>query len=178
MKRLGKNLASLFISPPAVCIAEKTCEQYSYSQCTLKGDMDTVVQLLGHPLPLVGACGRGEGGGEHLVFPLPNLLFETQGKLCHRGVYAGVAGWSRSHIAVVNTQTPNNLEGSQHFVKSDSPIFTDLYGKILPLEICIAFAAKREFGSKEALIEQIQADIQSAKDMLSRRHTYGGKFWL
>ncbi|MCY4352514.1 MAG: bifunctional riboflavin kinase/FAD synthetase [Gemmatimonadetes bacterium] len=180
MKRLGKQFGFSVFSPPAVCIAEKPVSSTRIRNALLEGDMDTVVQLLGHPYPLWGRVVEGERRGRALGFPTANLLFETQGKLLPSpGVYAGVARLEQIHIAVVNYGKRPTFGGQSVLCEVHLLNFSqDLYGKILPLEIWYRIRGEREFGSKEALIEQIQADIQSAKDMLSRRHTYGGKFWL
>lgn len=179
MKRLGKQLGFSVFSPPAVCIAEKPVSSTRIRNALLDGDMDAVVQLMGHPYPLWGRVVEGEKRGRALGFPTANLLFETPGKLLPApGVYAGVARLDQPHIAVVNYGKRPTFGG--HSVRCEVHLLNfsqNLYGKILPLEIWYRIRGEREFDSKEALIAQIQADIQTAEDRLSRHYTDGGKFW-
>ena len=179
MKRLGKQFGFSVFSPPAVCIAEKPVSSTRIRNALLEGDMDAVVQLMGHPYPLWGRVVEGEKRGRALGFPTANLQFETPGKLLPSpGVYAGVARLDRPHKAVVNYGKRPTFGG--HSARCEVHLLNfsqNLYGKTLPLEIWHRIRGEREFESKEALIEQIQADIQTAEDWLSRHHTDGGKFW-
>ena len=179
MKSLGKQFGFSVFSPPAVCIAEKPVSSTRIRNALLKGDMDAVVQLMGHPYPLWGRVVEGEKRGRALGFPTANLLFETPGKLLPSpGVYAGVARLEQLYIAVVNYGKRPTFGGDSARCEVHLLNFSqNLYGKILPVEILYRIRGEREFGSKEALIEQIQVDIQTAEDMLSRHHTDGGKFW-
>ena len=179
MKRLGKQFGFSVFSPPAVCIAEKPVSSTRIRNALLEGDMDAVVQLMGHPYPLWGRVIEGEKRGRALGFPTANLQFETPGKLLPSpGVYAGVARLARPYKAVVNYGKRPTFGGhSAHCEVHLLNFSQNLYGKILPLEIWHRIRGEREFGSKEALIEQIKADIQTAEDRLSRHHTDGGKFW-
>ena len=179
MKGLGKQFGFSVFSPPAVCSAEKPVSSTRIRNALLDGDMDAVIQLMGHPYLLWGRVVEGEKRGRALGFPTANLLFETPGKLLPTpGVYAGIARLDQPYIAVVNYGERPTFGGQSARCEVHLLNFSqNLYGKILPLEIWRRIRGEREFGSKEALVEQIQADIQTAEDMLSRHHTYGGKFW-
>ena len=110
MKRLGKQFGFSVFSPPAVCIAEKPVSSTRIRNALLEGDMDTVVQLLGHPYPLWGRVVEGERRGRALGFPTANLLFETREKILPSpGVYAGVLRRLRSDpISPLSiTETPD-----------------------------------------------------------------------
>ena len=179
MKRLGKQFGFSVFSPPAVLVAEKPVSSTRIRNALIEGDMDAVVQLMGHPYPLWGRVVEGERRGRALGFPTANLMFETPGKLLPSpGVYAGVARLDQPYIAVVNYGKRPTFGGQAARCEVHLLNFSqDIYGKILPLEIWHRIRGEREFSSKEALIEQIKADIQTAEDRLSRHHTDGGKFW-
>ena len=179
MKRLGKQFGFSVFSPPAVLVVEKPVSSTRIRNALIEGDMDAVVQLMGHPYPLWGRVVEGERRGRALGFPTANLMFETPGKLLPSpGVYAGVARLDQPYIAVVNYGKRPTFGGQAARCEVHLLNFSqDLYGKILPLEIWHRIRGEREFGSKAALIEQIKADIQTAEDRLSRHHTDGGKFW-
>ena len=55
MKRLGKQFGFSVFSPPAVLVAEKPVSSTRIRNALIEGDMDAVVQLMGHPYPLWGA---------------------------------------------------------------------------------------------------------------------------
>ncbi len=165
MKRLGKRFGFSVFSPPAACIAGKPVSSTRIRKALLDGDMDAVIQLMGHPYPLWGRVVAGEKRGRALGFPTANLLFETPGKLLPSpGVYAGIAKLDQTHIAVVNYGKRPTFGGRAARCEVHLLNFSrDLYGKILPLEIYHRIRGEREFGSKKALIEQIRADIQTAE---------------
>ena len=170
MQCLGKRFGFSVLSPPAVQIAEKPVSSTRIRNALLDGDLHAVMQLMGHPYPLWGRVVAGEKRGRALGFPTANLRVDTPGKLLPPpGVYAGVAHLDRSHIAVVNYGNRPTFGGHEARCEVHLLDFSrDLYGTVLPLELHHRIRGEREFGSKEALIDQINADIRTAERLLSR----------
>ena len=170
MKRLGDRFGFSVFSPPAAYIAEKPVSSTRIRNALFDGDMDAVVQLMGHPYPLWGRVVAGEKRGRALGFPTANLGFDAPGKLLPPpGVYAGVAHLDRPHIAVVHYGKRPTFGGHEARCEVHLLDFSrDLYGTVLPLDIHHRIRGEREFDSKEALIDQIDADIRTAECLLSR----------
>ena len=172
MKRLGERFGFSVLSPPAARIAEKPVSSTRIRNALLDGDLDAVIRLMGHPYPLWGRVVEGDKRGRALGFPTANLRFETPGKLLPPpGVYAGVAKLDRPHIAVVNYGKRPTFGGHEAQCEVHLLNFSrDLYGSVLPLDIHYRIRGEREFDGKEALIDQINADIRTAERLLAR-HT-------
>ena len=151
MKRLGKQFGFSVFSPPAVCIAEKPVSSTRIRNALLGGDMDAVIQLMGHPYPLWGRVVEGEKRGRALGFPTANLLFETPGKLLPTpGFMLVLPGWISPTSPLSITANVQHLGGSQRVVKYICSIFHKIsMGKFYPLRFGVAFAASVNLAAKK-----------------------------
>jgi len=129
--------------------------------------------LLGHPYLLVGRLTSGRGRGRTLGFPTANLelAFPT---LLPTGVYAVRAEFERQRAPGVMALGPRpTFEDHEHSVEIhllDTPHEPSLkVGGNFRVEILGWLRENRKFPSPEALIRQIEKDIEKAKKVLGHQ---------
>lgn len=135
-------------------------------------DEDSVIGLgEGAPLPFVmdGVVIRGEQRGRQLGFPTANLRPPTDRPLPPNGVYAGRVTLDRfpgCWVGAVNIgvrpqfETELGLLVEVHILDFNG----DLYGSELHLEILTWLRDERRFDSVEALVAQIQRDLEACRE--------------
>ena len=143
------------------------------------GDVAGAAKLLTAPYRLRGIVTHGAGRGAKLGFPTANLEgIDTL--LPAHGVYAGwvrpktkdvghAIGPEGAWPAAINIG-PNPTFGEAgakveaHLIGRDEA----LYGKLLKLDFLERLRDVRQFDSVEALTQQVEADIQAAKQITDR----------
>jgi riboflavin kinase/FMN adenylyltransferase len=134
------------------------------------GDVAEAARLLGRPYRLTGEVVPGAQRGKALGIPTANLAILAERAVPARGVYA-----ARAHIqdttsapAVVNIGVRPTFDGTDtttieaHLLEFSG----NLYGQTMMLDFAARLRDERQFGSAEALVAQIQADIVQARDIL------------
>jgi riboflavin kinase/FMN adenylyltransferase len=126
--------------------------------------------FLGGGYPLIGRVVRGEGRGRELGFPTANLGLEETAKLMPPdGVYAAWVYLPERHGAVFNLGYRPTFKGKSRSLEVHLFDFEgDLYGKTLRLAMCRRLRAERRFENRRALTEQIQRDLDAARQALSQ----------
>jgi riboflavin kinase/FMN adenylyltransferase len=137
------------------------------------GAVDRAAELLGRRYFIEGRVVEGDGRGRTLGFPTANLGVENE-TLPGRGVYAC---WCRrldsqppedaALPAAVNVGRRPTFDGEHTTVEAHLLGFTgNLYGRRLRLEFVERLRLEQRFEGKEALREQIQADVARALSVL------------
>ena len=119
-----------------------------------KGDFITALPLLGRPYSIQGKVKRG--AGRHLGYPTANL--DVSG-LCLPpfGVYHVRVG---EYEGVANLGTAPTFDGKKEQLEVHLLNFSgDLYDQVIDVIFLKFLRPEKRFESKEALIKQIQADI-------------------
>jgi riboflavin kinase/FMN adenylyltransferase len=135
-----------------------------------KGDVAHANRLLGRPYSVPGEVVAGDGRGRTIGIPTANLDTWPERLLPATGVYATWAWLGATRVqAVTNvgvrpTFTPG--ETVQHVEAHLLDFHQDLYGRMLRLEFVERLRGEVRFASVDALLTQIQADIQQAKGIL------------
>ncbi len=139
-------------------------------QAITDGDMKTVKVLLGEHYTIEGAVIHGAKKGRTIGYPTANI--DTRDYLVPKtGVYAtrtrihGV--WHDSVSSVGYNPTLNKNDA----VSVESHIFDfddTLYEQTVTVVFIKRLREERKFDSKEVLIEQIDKDVQDAKETLKR----------
>ncbi len=173
MKNLGNRHGFSVLSPPAAQVGNKPVSSTRIRKALERGDLEAVMQLMGRPYPIWGRVVSGDGRGKSLGFPTANLSFETPGKILPPfGVYAGRVLLDEMYFAVINYGKRPTFGGREAcFEVHLLDLSQDIYGQNLELEICHRIRGECEFESKEALVEQIQSDIQTARQVFSQSNT-------
>lgn len=137
------------------------------------GDVELAAQLLGRPYEVRGVVARGDQRGRQLGFPTANV--EVPDSLCWPadGVYAGWYGddSGRLHRAVMNIgRRPTFYEHANHSLLEAHLLDFDgeLYGQPATVRFLHRIRSERKFDSVAALVEQIDADKQTARRKLTK----------
>jgi len=133
----------------------------------LAGKVAGAALLLGRPFVLSGHVVQGDQRGRTLGFPTANLDAEQELRPA-RGVYACYALLQQQRLpAVVNIGMRPTFSTEHVTIEAHLLDFQgDLYGKPLTLEFVEYLRAEKSFDSAELLVEQIDKDIECAKDIL------------
>jgi riboflavin kinase/FMN adenylyltransferase len=130
------------------------------------GEVDTAARLLGTGFRLRGEVVPGDQRGRELGFPTANIAPDPKLACPGHGVYACRVG---EHLAAVNVGVrPTFGADLQLLVEAHLLDFQgDLYGQRLTVEFVSRLRGEERFGSLEALIEQIQRDVETTRELLA-----------
>lgn len=139
------------------------------------GDIEAATRLLGAPPLLRGTVVHGDRRGRDLGFPTANLAFDYSAALPALGIYLGrVSVPERNvgpgHPALVSVGVrPTFHDDGRVLVEGYLLDWDgDLYDAELTLEIVGRLREERRFDSVEALVEQMRADEDAARDLLGQ----------
>src|SRR3954468_14238192 len=127
------------------------------------GDVAAAARLLGAPFELRGTVAHGDKRGRTLGFPTANLVPDPAHAVPDHGIYAcravvpGLGEWT---AAVSIGVRPTFVTGRGLLVEAFLLDFDgDLYGRELRLQFVDRIRGERRFDSAEALIEQMNRDV-------------------
>jgi riboflavin kinase/FMN adenylyltransferase len=126
------------------------------------GDVEQAARLLGAPFQLRGEVVHGDERGRTLGFPTANLIPDEALVCPGHGIY--VARSDGACAAVSIGVRPTFGTGRALLIEAyliDRQV--DLYGETLKLEFLSRLRGERRFESREALIEQMQRDVDQAR---------------
>lgn len=132
------------------------------------GNVEQASQLLGRPYHAEGIVAPGDGRGRTIGIPTANLDIWKEKLIPKPGVYVCKAvHQKKEYPAVTNIgfrptfeNTPPEARVEAHILDFDQ----DLYGQKLELNLFTRLRDEMRFPNVQALIEQIQHDIQSTRD--------------
>ncbi|HKB19763.1 MAG TPA: riboflavin biosynthesis protein RibF [Gaiellaceae bacterium] len=125
------------------------------------GDVGAAASVLGRPVEVEGIVVAGDARGGTLGFPTANLDVRPELLVPKNGIYAGAAGESR---AAVSIGTNPHYGGTERRVEAFLLDFSgDLYGQRLIVELWERLRDEQSFESEDALIEQIELDVQRTR---------------
>ncbi|MCD8540129.1 MAG: riboflavin biosynthesis protein RibF, partial [Leadbetterella sp.] len=134
-----------------------------------EGDIRTANELLGRNYDFSGTVVKGRQLGRQIGFPTANVKIPNEFKLIPKnGVYA-VQAWvrGRQYGGVMNIGVRPTVEGKG--ITQEVHIFDfsdDIYGESVRVEVVDFIRDEQKFDSIDALIRQIKADAETAKNML------------
>jgi riboflavin kinase / FMN adenylyltransferase len=136
-----------------------------------KGDVAEAARLLGRPHEVRGVVERGDQrGAEHLGMPTANLTVPERICLPADGVYAGtfVAEDEVERPAAISVGTrPTFYEDGDILVEAYVLDFDgDLYGQRVKVRFREWVRGQERFDSTEALVEQMNADVEATRRIL------------
>lgn len=143
--------------------------------CVVAGEVEAAAQALGRPYSVQGYVVRGEQRGRKLGYPTANVpVASTQTAVPADGVYAGwlrrldedFAPWWPAAISVGTNPT---FHGKDRRVESYVLDRDDL--ELYDVLVEVAFVERLRgmvtFDSIDALVEQMRADVDQARDLLT-----------
>jgi riboflavin kinase/FMN adenylyltransferase len=164
---LGKRLGFEVEEAPAVGEIARPISSSRIRDAIESGDLAAAADMLGRPVALYGVVVKGDGRGRSIGFPTANVDLEGE-ILPPRGVYEVVAEVrGRRWPAVANV----GVRPTFHAGSAEAPILevhvpgldTDVYGERIEVELVRRLREERRFPSREALIEQIRADVAAIR---------------
>ncbi len=147
-----------------------------------EGNVKEVAVCLGHPYQVTGTVIRGDGRGRQLGIPTANLAYPRNKMIPKVGVFTtqtsieGKIYGSVTNIGyrptfgqqgepLIETHLLNlpSLRGTSEASDAATPSL-NLYGKSISVQFLDRIRDEMKFASKEALIAQIQKDIEKANE--------------
>ena len=139
-----------------------------------EGHVEEAAQCFGRPYSIWGSVIHGEHRGRTLGFPTANLAVEND-LIPRRGVYAttvrlflGDTLSQEVRPAVTNVGTRPTFELGKILTEAHLIDFEgDLYGRRLELSLRSRLRDERRFSGPDELTQQIAADVEKTRDLLS-----------
>ncbi|OEF98650.1 bifunctional riboflavin kinase/FAD synthetase [Desulfuribacillus alkaliarsenatis] len=160
------------LTVPSVMYGDVKVSSSLIRQLLLAGNMKETKHLLNRDLQIRGHIIDGEKRGRTLGFPTANISLSDDYLLPKYGVYSVKVIYNdKAFLGVLNigckpTFHKNKQESSVevHILDFDE----DIYGKHVSIEFMEYIREERRFDSKEQLIEQINTDIQQARNIYKK----------
>jgi riboflavin kinase / FMN adenylyltransferase len=176
LERMGAELGFEVLGLGLVAVeGDPTAVPYSSTrirELLAKGDVAEAARLLGRPHEVRGLVERGDQrGGEHLGVPTANLTVPERICLPADGVYAGtfVADDGVERPAAISVGTrPTFYEDGDVLVEAYVLDFEgDLYDQAVKVRFREWIRGQVRFDSVEALVEEMNADVDAARRILA-----------
>jgi len=133
-----------------------------------EGNVEQANSMLIRPFRICGVVSKGAGRGRQILVPTANLT-AIRSLLPGPGVYGGLV-----RVDGQPFKTAINIGPNPTFDEAQAKIELhligwegDLYGRNLCCELLVRVRDTRKFGSKDQLLQQIQADIAIIMDRVS-----------
>jgi riboflavin kinase/FMN adenylyltransferase len=134
-----------------------------------QGDVKTAARYLGRPYELDGKVVKGQQLGRSIGFPTANIQVESEFKLLPKdGVYAVMVVMEQDQYrAMLNIGNRPTVQGNEKTVEAHLLGFEgDLYGKQLQVLFIDFIREQQDFGSLEALRQQLVLDKNNVNLLL------------
>jgi len=187
LKELGAQLGFEVIVVSSVTSEGIRVSSSEIRQLLLQGDVERANELLGKPYRIVGNVVKGAGRGQKLGFPTINLKVEPEKLLPRFGVYAGKVSVAQSDETNFALRTPHPAQHSfdaaayigQRPTFGETEPAVEAYlldfngvvpeGTKVALELVAFIRPDQKFDSADALIEQMNRDVQAVREKLKAR---------
>ena len=125
------------------------------------GDVRPAAALLGRPYELGGTVVAGDQRGGTLGFPTANLAVDPRATVPAYGIYAGQ---TMGHAVAMSIGVNPHYGGTERRIEAHVLDFDDdLYGRQLRIEVWERLRGEQAFESESALVAQITADVEAAR---------------
>jgi riboflavin kinase/FMN adenylyltransferase len=130
----------------------------------LAGEVELATRFLGAPFQLRGEVVTGDRRGRELGFPTANIVPDEALVCPGHGVYAARVDGTCAAVSVGVRPTFGTGRGvlvEAYLLDTD----VDLYGRVLRIDFMARLRGERRFDSVEALIEQMQRDVEDTREV-------------
>lgn len=173
LSQFGRSRALQVECPPMVTSPDgKPVSSTRIRRLIATDQVAAVVPLLGRMHSVEGVVVSGEGRGRGMGIPTANLEVPADSAMPSRGVYAGraVLATGRSTAAINIGLAPTFTDaGPRPTVRLEAFLLdhdgSDLYGQTMRIDFIERLRDERRFASKEALMEQIAADVARTREL-------------
>jgi len=135
-----------------------------------QGSIQEAESLLGHPYSLQGIVSVGDRRGRTIGFPTANLDYASEKVMPAGGIYACYAHLgNEKYKAAVNLGTNPTFTPDKQSLNVEAYLLDfdqDIYGQMIKLEFVARLRDEIKYDSVEALIKQIELDVQQTRDIL------------
>jgi len=119
---------------------------------------------------LQGLVTHGDQRGKTIGFPTANLEYAREKVMPAGGIYACWAYLGgEKHKAAVNLGTNPTFTPDKRTLNVEAYLLDfdrDIYGEMLQLEFVARLRAELKYDSVDALIKQIQSDVEQTREIL------------
>ena len=169
LKRLGEEMGFWVEPVEPVLMDESVINSSRIRGSITLGDIEYAGRMLGRAYALTGVVVEGARRGRLLGFPTANLSLDSGLIVPGDGIYAtwATVEGTRYRSATSIGVRPTFGAGDRTVEAFIMDFQEDLYGKLLTLEFVCRLREELAFSSPEALIEQMKADVDQARSVLS-----------
>ncbi len=171
LKEQGKAKNFLVEVIPALYVQGKLVSSTNIRELVTAGKMRDVRTLLGRYYQIRGEVQYGrQRGGQQLGYPTANLRLLEEDLCPKKGVYVTQVIYDGKTYGGVSNIGYNPTFGEETLV-AETHIFgfkDDIYGKPLRINLLRHLRDERKFSGLEALVQQIEKDIEVAHRVLDR----------
>jgi len=170
MRKQGEELGFWASSVDSVEIVGQPVKSRRIRDAVASGNMAVCPELLGRNHLLSGTVVAGDQRGRTLGFPTANLDVDPQLLLPGDGIYAT---WAiidgKRHQAATSIGIRPTFDLTQRLVEVFIMDFSeDLYGKTVGVEFITKVRDQEKFDGLDALIKQINQDVDDCRQVLDR----------
>ncbi|MFZ6016244.1 MAG: bifunctional riboflavin kinase/FAD synthetase [Nitrospirota bacterium] len=164
LKALGVELGFRVNEIDYIAVNDEVVSSTKIRVLLKDGEIEHAAKLLGRPYAITGIVIQGDGRGKALGFPTANIMPEHE-IIPARGVYAvkvSLRGQHYSGIANIGYRPTFDKD----ILTTEANIFDlneDVYGEKITLYFIHRIRDEKKFPSVDALIQQINLDVESAK---------------
>jgi riboflavin kinase/FMN adenylyltransferase len=168
LKELGAQFHFHVVGIPPVKVNSAVVSSTAVRQAVEKGDFATAAVMLGREYTILGTVKAGEKLGKKLGYPTANLSAHSE-QFPPNGVYLAEA-WIQGVLyhGVVNLGYRPTVsdERSERVLEIYLLDFNrDIYGENVEVRFVRYLRPERKFDNLEALVRQIDADVQQAREL-------------
>ena len=168
LKKLGAQFHFGVVGIPPVRVNGNVVSSTAIRQAVEEGDLAAAAAMLGREYTILGTVKGGEKLGKKLGYPTANLSAHSE-QFPPNGVYLAEA-WIHGVLyrGVVNlgyrpTVSSDKSERVLEIYLLDFD--RDIYGEDVEVRFVRYLRSERKFDSLEALVRQIELDVQQARDL-------------
>jgi riboflavin kinase/FMN adenylyltransferase len=170
LKKLGARFDFNVIGIPPITINGELVSSTTIRRAVEVGDLAKAAAMLGREYTILGTVVRGDDLGKKIGFPTANLSAHNE-QFPPNGVYFAEARLEGvGHPGVVNLgYRPTVSSGKTERVLEIHLLDfeRDIYGKDLELRFVRYLRPEKKFENVDALVRQIERDVQQARELLA-----------
>ena len=177
LKQLGAELG-FWVKPVEPVLVDRIVIRSSVIRSLMaQGDVENASRMLGRWYSLTGTVVEGDHRGRELGFPTANLSVGPDLVIPADGIYAtwATVGGQRYQAATsIGVRPTFGVKGRtvEAFIMDFQG---DIYGSAVTLEFVRRLRAEEAFSSIEALVKQMNVDVEQAREVLSHPpEVFGG----
>ena len=171
LQEIGKNLGFIVNVVEVVSAGEEKISSRQIRSLIIEGKVKEASEMLGRLYNVKGEVVHGDGRGKGLGIPTANLLVWPERLLPANGIYATWVHRGDQRLASVTNvgirPTFDNLSAIPRVEAFILDFEQDIYQEQIAVEFVEFFRPEIRYTSINDLLEQIQKDIDQAREVLS-----------